>query len=189
MLDRGIFDSTRTSRFSIHIQGVHGHSRSADVTDLPPRPHPEIQPWKDDGEFIQILQPTDTWSCPVPSGWLERACEVAEDTFDLPVKVKYHPRQYENKVALADTFEETYLSISYASKASIQTVIAGVPTIVQSSYSMAYPMCGHEMSRETPDGREEWLHALSYREYDFDSEDELDECAAYIHRVLSNRQG
>lgn len=179
MLDRGYFDSTRFETFSISVQGVHGLSMPVPgVIDLPIRPCPELQPWKDTGEFVQIIAPgwneERYWRTPskrLPESWVSDIAREASETFGLPAKIRYHPRAmpegYRRLPPLDTTFEETAVSVGYSSLSAVQTVIAGVPTVVIHPRSPAFIMGCSYMGIVRPD-RTEWLHELSHRQYRMD---------------------
>ena len=191
-LDRGYFDATRLRRFSISVQGVHGLSQRLDsVLDLPPRPHPELQAWKPEGEgeFIQICAPgwsPGYWRSPsrqLPEHWVTTTAANAAHAFKLPAKIRYHPSALppgeRRSPRLSESLTETAVSVSYDSNCAVQTVIAGIPTILESPRAVAFPMAWNRMKRVTPD-REAWIHDLSHREYDMEGEEELDAAVAYI---------
>lgn len=177
MVDRGYFDDSRFERFSISIQGVHGLSMPLPgVIDMPPRRCPTLQPWKDGGEFVQIIAPGwnvdgEYWRTPstrLPESWVADTAREASETFGLPAKIRYHPRSMPGRQrrmpSLESTFEETAISVVYSSLCAVQTVIAGIPTVVMHPRSPAFAVGSPDMSAVRP-AREEWLHDLSYRQY------------------------
>lgn len=189
-LDRGYFDDRRFETFSISMQGVHGLSMPLDsVLDLPPRPHPELLPWKDDGEFVQILAPG--WSpghlrTPdhnLSHSWLTDIAVQATEAFGKPAKIRYHPRalpdDFKRQGPLENTFEETFASVSYMSNGAIQTVIAGIPSIVMHPRCPAFSVSSPGMSIIKPD-REAWIHDMSHRNYSMRGAKELDRAVEYI---------
>jgi hypothetical protein len=103
--------------------------------------------------------------------------------FQKPAKIRYHPSALppgmKRSKPLSETYDETYVSVSYDSNCAVQTVIAGVPTVLQSPRAVAFPMCSSEMGVVTPD-RESWVHDLSHREYDIAGREELDDAARFI---------
>ena len=191
-LDRGYFDATRFQRFSISIQGVHGLSMPVDGTlALPPRQHPELQPWKTGGEYVQIAAPgwSDThWRTPsarLPLSWMDDLVADAGRAFDKPVKIHWHPRACPEEMRgappLEDTFDETYVSVVYQSLSAVQTVVAGVPSVALHKRCIAWPVAASTFERITPE-REAWLHDLSHREYAMADDAEMALAAEYIMR-------
>ena len=189
LIDKGHFDDTRNTHFSISINGEHGYSQSVDVDDLPSRPHPEIQRWRVQGDHIQIIYPgwsrayegTVPWL--MPEGWAEDMATQASAAFDLPALIRYHPSNYKPGVSkpchFHKTFHNAYASITYCSTSAIQTVLAGVPTITFSERSVAYPVTSHDLSIYLPD-RTRWVHEISYRNYDMIDPVEIAAAADYI---------
>jgi hypothetical protein len=188
--DLGYFDECRLRSFSVSINGVHGLSMPVDVRDLPERPHPEIHPWREGGLVVQIMHPGHTGgvvrtaASNLPPNWVEKTTRAARVAFTAPVDIRYHPNRLppgESRPApLKDTYDDTMVSITYSSSSAVQTVLAGVPTIAYHPRCPAYDMCAHDMEIRTPKGREEWVHNLSYRNYDMLDKDELDAAVKYI---------
>ncbi len=192
--DLGYFDENKYDNFSISINGIHGQSMEvAGILDLAPRPRPAILPWRTSGEFIQIISPG--WlhdptlraaASDLPAGWVIDTTGQAIETFNHPVKVRHHPRGlppgHPKIPPLAATFDETYVSISYASNAAIQTILAGVPTVVQHPRCPAYEIASHTLALSYPPGREAWAHRLSYRQYGMLQESEQKAAQEYIER-------
>ncbi len=192
--DLGYFDEGKYDNFSISINGIHGHSMEVSgILDAPPRPHPPIQRWRPGGEYVQIISPG--WlhdpslraaASNLPAGWVVDTTEQAIEAFNRPVKVRHHPKGLppgHPKISpLAHTFDETYVSVSYASNAAIQTILAGVPTVVQHPRCPAYEIASHTLALSHPPGREAWAHKLSYRQYGMLVESEQKAAQEYIER-------
>ncbi|KKK49026.1 hypothetical protein LCGC14_3139230, partial [marine sediment metagenome] len=192
--DLGYFDENKYDNFSISINGIHGQSMGVDgILDLPPRRHPRIWSWRSAGEFIQIISPG--WlhdptlraaASELPAGWVIDTTGQAIAAFNRPVKVRHHPKGLPPGMSkippLATTFDETYVSISYASNAAIQTILAGVPTVVQHPRCPAYEIASHTLALSHPPGREAWAHRLSYRQYGMLQESEQKAAQEYIER-------
>jgi len=194
-LDLGYFDETKFERFSISIDGVHGLSMPVEaIAKLPARPKPKLHPWRKGGQFIQIIAPGhpsarkagDIAAAKIihPEAWAQQTASAASLVFEKPAKIRYHPRKLPPgepiPPPLDSTFEETFCSVTYASTTAIQTVIAGVPTVVMHPRSPAFVMGSPNLERVCPIGRSKWLHDLSYREYDMTDPSELDHAAEYI---------
>lgn len=191
-LDLGYFDGTKLERFSVSINGVHGTSEDVQWSlDQPPRPHPEIKEWCDDGEFIQIIAPG--WkqgkfkgiAIELPVSWPTTTAAAASKAFGKPAKIRPHPRNPDPSGpsapgTLEGTFAETFCSVTYASVSAINTVCAGVPTVVFHPRCPAYEVAAHSYEIYKPASREAWIHQLSYREYHMVHPDELDKAAEFI---------
>jgi len=194
-LDLGYFDESKFERFTVSINGVHGLSMPVDaIAKMPARPKPRLHAWRKGGQFIQIIAPghpsarkaSDIAAAKIihPEAWAQKTACAASRVFGKPAKIRYHPRKLPPGEArpppLDSTFEETFCSVTYASTTAIQTVIAGVPTVVMHPRSPAFVMGSPNLEAVRPRGRREWLHDLSYREYDMVGAAELDAAAEYI---------
>lgn len=194
-LDLGYFDATKFHSFSISVNGIHGLSMPVDMGITPTRPHPVIQPWREGGEFVQIISPgwvrdgIRTAASDLPPGWLRITTEQAIAAFGKPVKIRHHPRKLPPgepaPVPLADSFEETYVSITYSSNTAIQTLLGGVPTIVQHPRQPAYWYAEQAMVRYCGLHREHMARDLAFRDYDMTDRDELDSACRYIQEAYA----
>ena len=191
IIDLGYFDDTRYERFSVSINGLHGMGMPVDgVLDLPPRPHPKIEDWKEGGRMVQIIgqMPGDA----ALRGenievWMHHASLQATEAFGKPARKRPHPKMINpwepSLPALESTFEETYVMVTYTSTVAVQSVLAGVPTVAMHPASSAFAVCSARMKRETPTGREAWVHTLSHGEYSMTDERDLDNAAVYIAKA------
>jgi len=195
-LDLGYFDETKFEKFTISVNGVHGTSQKMPVETLPPRPKPELHPWRRDGRNIVILAPGATAEAQQANGsqypveWLDKTVEDAKKT-GRPVIIRWHPRKLpygvEPQGPIEDMYDDAYLAVTYQSTAAVQTIIAGVPTAIWNKRCAASPMCSYQSFDPIYPDRGEWLHDLSYREYDMRDEAELDRAAEYI--LMAHRAG
>ena len=201
-IDLGYFDATKYERFSVCINGVHGNSTPVEsIKDLPARPHPPLQPWRPEGagEFIQlqaagwIHNPTlRAAASNLPDGWEVAAAQKAVRTWGKEVKIRWHPKNLPPHITiipppLAETYDETFVTVTYGSHASIQSIIAGVPGVVAAKRCMAYPVASNDYTIQRPD-REAWIHDLSHREYAMMEDSELDAAIEYILRGYEQLQ-
>ena len=191
IIDLGYFDPTRLERFSVSINGLHGYGMRVDgLLDLPPRPHPRIQKWREGGDRVIIVgqMPGDASLFGTDiHAWMNRAASAAVDAFGLPVVKRDHPKErndWEPRVPpLESTFDDTYCYVTYSSTAAVQTVVAGIPTVAIHPSSAAYAMCACDVERVRFPGRELWAHALSHKEYGMLDDAECDAAAEYILRA------
>lgn len=188
ILDRGYFDPSRATRVSISINGHNGLSMSVDgVLDLPPRWHPPIQRWRLHGDTVQIIgqMSGDAALRNVEiDAWMNRTAIHAVDVFGLRVIKRLHPKMInsweQQPQLLEETFDDTYVSVSLTSTSAVQTVLAGVPSVIMHPASPAYAMGTPNMVIAQPPGREAWAHTLAHREYDLRSTGDVAACAEYI---------
>ena len=196
-LDLGYFDDTRFECYTVSVNGVHGHAMKVPVDDTK-RPHPILQPWKHDGDKIQIvstgfnkrLARKGIIESMYPTGWLEETKVAAEEAFGMPAHIRYHPKELPpnqpTPPPFEQTFKETFCSVTYSSTTAIQTVCAGVPTVVQHPRSPAYNLCTQELEATRPKGREAWIHELSHRNFDMSDPREYAAAAEYIMRAYEH---
>jgi len=191
ILDLGYFEPTRYQNFSVSINGFHGLSMRPDFVDgLKARPHPPVQPWKEDGENIIMLGQLDGDQSlrgkDVTPLLHREACRV-QDIYHKPVIKRPHPKMLNpwepQPVPLEDTFDSTYLYVTYNSTASVQTILAGCRTIALHPGCPAYEMCGKDGAVRMP-GREGWVKRLSHAEYNFSDELDIERCANYITKAF-----
>ncbi len=204
-IDLGYFDKTKYERFSISINGVHGNSVPVlGNARLPERPHPELQPWRPEGSghVIQLAtggalpDPTAVRAAAsnLPEDWDRFAVDKARKIWpDKEIVLRYHPRGLPKGAPkpppLRDTFDETYCSVTYGSNTAVQTIIAGVPTVVEATRCVAYSVATPEYKIFRSSDREAWIHDLSYREYDMMDDKELDCAIEYIMRGYEQLRG
>lgn len=190
-LDLGYFDDRKFERYSISINGVHGTSAYVrGVHDLPVRPHPIIKPWKQDGDFIMIASPgykAGKWksiASVLPLGWPQVQADKAAKAFGKPAKIRHHPRNgppgCDVPGRLDHAFEESYAVVTFAGMIAIQSILEGIPTVIMHPRCPAYAMGSPHMEAVRPDGREEWAHHLSHREYDMRNDLEYKAAADFV---------
>lgn len=193
ILDKGYFDPDRRKRISVSFNGHNGLSMAVDgVLDLPPRWHPTIQPWREGGTTVQIIgQVANDASLrgQIMQPWMNRTAIEAVDAYQMKVIKRPHPREVSpwetQQVPLEDTFDDTHVSISWSSTSAVQTVLAGVRSVIMHRASPAYGMGSSSIggSLRMP-GRIAWAHELSHRQYDLLDSVDAGECAEYILRGL-----
>ena len=187
IVDLGYFDHDRASTFSLSINGFHGMSMANDkVRGMGHRPRLPIRQWRDGGENVIILgqMPLDQSLFGQDiEPWMGRAATAAVEVFGKKVIKRPHPRMlnpWEPQLGpLEETFDSTYVYVSWTSTAAIQTVAAGIPTICAHPGNMAYDV-GSDESRIRMPGRETWMHDLSHRQYDFTSVKDVRQGAKYV---------
>lgn len=193
IVDMGYFDEfNRTARMSISINGLHGTSMKSDfVQDLPPRPHPEIQDFYEEGEdviivgqmpFDQSLRGQDI------DAWMNRAAVEATEAFKKPAHKRPHPRMlnpWEPQPApLAAALDNAYCTVTWTSTSAIASVLRGIPTVAQHPTNMAYGICPKRIMRRRAVGREAWVHDISHRDYNLLDETDCDAACEYIIKAL-----
>jgi hypothetical protein len=181
-LDRGYF-MDRGQRFSVSINGFHGLSMQVpEVLDLPPREHPKISPMiMPPGKFVYLygqMQGDRALRGLVVESWLRREAQAASEALKRPCKIRPHPMTISSweppLPQLHTTFEDAFVGVFYTSTATVQAVLAGLPCISMHPANPAHPVCLHSydefIASELPEARrQQWVHDLSHRNYDFNS--------------------
>ena len=192
IIDLGYFDAARTKRYSISINGFHGLSMPvAGVIDLPPRPHPRVRAWREDGDIVQIIgqMPTDAAIYGLNmETWMHKAAVDAAEAFGKPAFKRVHPKMLNPWEAalepLSETFDTSYAHVTWTSTSAVQSVLAGVPTVAMHPGSPAFEVCSHGMHRSRLPGRQAWVHKLAHREYALAEDGDCDVAVEYILRDL-----
>lgn len=168
----------KPSTYTFGYNGLNGCSYVPESSARPPRPAPELLPWRDpfSGQttvFGQVendkaLRGADIYA------WVEWVQEVVPSAVfrEHPVMVDQNDPQLE---PFEDCLARTSLAITYSSTVGAEAVIAGIPTIAISEGSLAYPVSTHTLSDKpiTPD-RTEWIHQLSWRHWSTDEQVDTD---------------
>jgi hypothetical protein len=136
------------------------------------------QPWTErDGYTLicgQVAGDAAIWGCNFHA-WAQDACNAAidrgQDVVYRPHPFAYkhqndrwHPKGSRFSVApLAQDLSGASQVVTYNSTAGVETVLAGVPTVVTDEGGMAWPMATHtvEDMPARPD-RTEWMHGLAW---------------------------
>lgn len=189
ILDLGYIDKGRTTRFSVSLNGFHGKAmRDPKVLDRAPRPAPGYSDWRS-GEGSKVIvvgqMPNDqSLRGQDIEAWMGRAAIAASEAFGKPVIKRPHPKMLnpweEQPEEWEKALDDCYCAVTWTSTAAIQSVLQGVPTVAMHPGSIAYPMAAHDMTLRTPPGRAAWIHEMSWREWDFSCDRDLDRLAAYI---------
>lgn len=191
IVDLGYFNE-RTSRFSISFNGFHGTAfRDPGAVARPVRQRPELKPWRTGGERVLVIgqMPGDqSLRGQDIDAWMGRAASQAAEAYGLPVHKRPHPKMlnpWEPKPEpLREALEDAAVVITWTSTCAIESICEGVPTIVQHPSSVAYPVAGHDIGTEIPvTAREDWLHELSWREWDWRLDSDLDRLSKYVTRL------
>lgn len=191
IIDLGYWGN-RYKNFSVSFNGFHGTSARDDlVSGRSPRARPRVQDWRSGkGENVLVVgqMPNDqSLRGQDIDAWMGRTAPAAAQAFGKPVIKRPHPKMLNpwepSLPPIADALKDAYCCVTWTSTAALDAVVAGVPTVAMHKGNIAYPVCAHDFTLRTPDGREEWLHELSWRQWDFTSPAELDRLAEYIKSI------
>ena len=192
IIDLGYFND-RNKCLSVSINGFHG--KSMPLIELPKaeRRKPTLMDWRDEGgEYVYIygqLPGDRSLRGPInPQVWMTRTAQEASQRFNLPAKIRPHPKTGGNwqaiEATLPRTFEETHVAVTWTSTAAVQAAIAGIPVCAMHPASPASDIASPTFERITPN-REYWLHKLSWRNYRYN---ELNEVVKYLELAYPQAQ-
>lgn len=179
---------------SLTYNGLHGHGYWPQALSEP-RPRPPMRPWRKGGDYVLLcgqvggdVALTDM----DPKKWYPEAVDLLKARFRMPVWFRHHPRwpwdrphnadrvnfgspNAESGLSFEKNAERAAIAATFSSTCAVNSVLLGIPTLVESVGCPAWDVCGHTMSGDvvTPD-REAWIHELSYRQW---SEAEMDKGA------------
>lgn len=185
ILDRGYFDPDRVDRVSISFNGHHG--LSMETRPLAMRRTPIMMPWRESdfkGEYCLIIGqlPNDAslrGNC--IDAWMGRTAQWAVDHYKLPAIKRPHPKSLERwepaPEPLDKAFEKAHVVCTFSSTTAVQSIIAGIPTLVDHPASPAFGVTEGS-------NRDKWIQHLAQREYDLLDETDADACVAYIRHNL-----
>jgi len=126
----------------------------------------ELQPWRQDREYVLLLEqhPADSGA---PDVTMFRRDIIAEcERREWPCRVRYHPSNHRNERTLDEDLAEASLAITWCSTASVEAVIAGVPTYTLGPGSIAAPVTRHLLEHGPFVGdRGQWANRLAYRQW------------------------
>lgn len=161
----------RRHRFiSYSINGMHYTSKP-----IPPAPSSDrwdalgikLQPWKAEGrKLLFLMQHPGDAQC--PRGYIKIMDDKIREAKEAGwhVKVRPHPMVLPVDEPLEEQLAWADACITWCSNASVEALIAGVPTIMLSPQGIAYDLCSHSL--EEPLRREDrlpWCHDLAYRQF------------------------
>lgn len=193
IVDMGYFDDfDRQARMSVSINGLHGSSMKSDfVLDLPPRRHPPVLDYNEEGENVLIIgqMPGDqSLRGQDIDAWMNRAAVEATEVFKRPAYKRPHPNMlnpWEPKPEpLEDALSNAYATVCWTSTSAIASVLRGIPTVAQHPTNMAYGVCAKHIMRRRAVGREAWVHDIAHRDYDLYDDADCDNACAYITKAM-----
>lgn len=110
--------------------------------------------------------------------WYAKTAQQAQMRYEIPVVFRPHPLAARRggvyvvpgtrmqHGSLAEALSKAAVVVSFNSNTTVESVLAGVPTVCMDRGSMAFDMCSHEVQAPlvTPD-REQWAHQLAHRQF------------------------
>ncbi len=139
----------------------------------------ELQPWRQGGDYALLLEqhPGDAAAPKVAEFRQNIVQECA--SFGWKCRVRPHPSYHNNQQTLAEDLADASLAITWCSTASVEAVIAGVPTYTLGPGSIAAPVTRPLLNDDPYTGnRVAWANRLAYRQWTIK---ELNEGSAWPH--------
>lgn len=177
VMERGYFGS-RLKNISCGWNGLNGRADFKNNESPPDRWEQhgvDVLPWSTEGEYVllmgQVQGDMATKGVDLLNWYSETAQYIRTHT-DRPVVFRPHPlsRQYHQvpgcftrNVDLNEALAGAFACVTYNSNAGVDSVLAGVPTVVSDPGAMAWDVASHEIDdlSYTPD-RGQWLNDLAY---------------------------
>lgn len=137
-----------------------------------------MKPWKSGGEYVlllgQVLNDASLWGYGVPK-YEKLAKQIREHT-DRPILFRPHPKattltfglERSTHATLDEALAGAHCTVSVTSNSSVDSVLAGTPTIVLDKGSMAWDVAGHDFSEiENPPRpyRMQWAYNIAYTQW------------------------
>lgn len=170
---------------SLTYNGLHGHGYWPQALSEP-RPRPPMRPWRTGGSYVLLCGQVNgdvALTDMDPKVWYPKTVDLLRARFRMPVWFRGHPRwpwdypenadrrfhgnpNAESGMSLEKNLDGAALAATYSSTCAVNSVLAGVPTLVESVGCPAWPVAGHGMHAvPTRPDREAWVHELSYRQW------------------------
>lgn len=187
VMERG-YVGDRFAYTSLGWNGLNGFAnfpkREADSGERFSAHGGKLLPWKNTGEYVLILGqvPRDASLrgidlLPKYEAWAQ-ACAK---TYKLPVLFRPHPdlakkgirqtlysAQSSPHKSLAEALDGAAMCVTFNSNSSVDSVLAGVPTVALDSGSMAWDVCGHSLDEIVRPDRTVWAHKLAFKQWSMD---------------------
>lgn len=144
-------------------------------THRPRHPLPRCEPWVGPKDrdvimcFGQVPSDRSLRGLDHDAYWKAKMDEIRKLYPDKRVIFRPHPKSEKPHLdlpPLEKLFEPMYMAVTYTSTVAVQTILAGIPTVVGHEASVASPVCSFHPKDWIYPGRADWLHGLSWRQYE-----------------------
>lgn len=185
VMERG-YIGDRFAMTSLAWNGLNGHGRFPDYPDdggARFRRMATLEPWKFYGDYALILGqvPHDaSLGGRNLMPWYEDIAREIHEIHKIPVLFRQHPdmtrkglKQYVpgtifSNGTLQEDLGRSLFTVCYNSNSGVDSVLAGVPAVVDDQGSMAYQVAGHDLRQVVQPYREPWAHALAWKQWDIE---------------------
>lgn len=184
VMERGYLGD-RFKYTSLAWNGLNGHAEFPEYETDDSRIEKigaKVLPWKTGGEYGLILGqvPRDAslrGQDMVPH--YQKWAAAIEKDHKIPAFIRPHPDLKKKCIqqvtglkelggSLSDAFLGARMGVVFNSNSAVDSVLAGVPTVAFDKGTMAYPVCGHNISEIIKPDRTQWLRELSYKQWDIE---------------------
>lgn len=143
----------------------------------------DIKPWKKNGVYALILGqvPNDaSLQGRDIQPWYEEVALYIKENFNIPVLYRSHPDVVNRgqREVIKDTVPSTgslqealsgaLFTVCYNSNSSVDSVLAGIPCVVEDKGTMAYEVCSKNVEKIEYPERELWAHKLAQKQWRMD---------------------
>lgn len=192
VMERGYLGD-RFAHTSLRFNGLNGHGDCPHATGHRRAEQWQhlLQPWRSTGSYYllagQVPGDMSLADCPDYTAWLR---SIPLEIFGKPVKFRGHPKaphvstphqQLPADQTLAQQLQQACGLIAWNSNSTVESILAGVPTVAYSHGSMAWELAGHsleEMGAYYGADRADWLNDLAFSQW---TKDEIASGLAWEH--------
>jgi hypothetical protein len=180
VIERG-FIQPRNEWFTLTLDGFNGRGKFAPVGDGGERwekyfSH-HLRPWKDgEGDYALIIGQVPGDSALHGTDIVAWAQQKTDELVRLGHRVVYRPHPLRFTPcpsgaellpgSLHDVMAKASRVVTFNSTTAVESVLAGIPTVISDIGSVAFPMASHEVDEPLvrPD-RTAWCHDLAWRQW------------------------
>ncbi|KKM24512.1 hypothetical protein LCGC14_1604330, partial [marine sediment metagenome] len=188
IIDVGFIRCNKKKYLSIGVDNFKRYAKFYNKNSSPDRWNSfnlKIQPWRKDGNRILILgQRFCGYTLRIDKinihKWYNNVFEQLSTITNKSLYFKHHPskergkfesKQYkfiDSKLSLLECLKDVWCVVAYATNATIESVINGVPAITLSKRNMVYDLAGHSLKdiNNLPIlDRTQWCNDLGYTQW------------------------
>lgn len=136
------------------------------------------QPWRHDTAYALVLGQCagdaaldrltgglDAWAEQTAAGLVEKGWDVVYRPHPLADSGFCPPSATRSRMTLTDDLAGAGLVVSWNSTASVESVLAGVPTVTFDEGAMAWPVTSHDLGEITRPDRHQWCADLAWAQF------------------------
>jgi len=140
-----------------------------------------LYPWTKSGEYILLLPPTEAYARLMKldsTAWVEDTIRKLQMSTDRQLKIRAKPNSMlggkkipKMGTSLEEDLSKAYATVTYNSKAAIESIVRGVPvfmTLPGCAASVGYDDISLIETPHYPDDRQRWLYALAANQFNIE---------------------